>query len=129
MTDPTPPLLAPLAEVLARLRAEPPGDLVAAVRADQSRRWRGGAGVPVEAYLEALPGLAGRGEDVLVLVSGELLLRQEQGDAAALDDCRRRFPGRLGASRANSGDPAGSSITAAEQRRKPPRRQESTCAR
>src|SRR5690348_15715101 len=56
-----PPRLA-LAEVLAGCRGLPADELLTRLRADQSERWRAGAGVPAEEYLAACPELAGRAE-------------------------------------------------------------------
>jgi tetratricopeptide (TPR) repeat protein len=78
--------------VFARIRQLPPGDQVQAVRADQAARWRAGRGVPVETYLDGLPGLAGDQEDVQVLVCGEVMLRRERGEAGDPAEYQRRFP-------------------------------------
>jgi serine/threonine-protein kinase len=78
--------------VLARVRRLPPGEWVQAVRADQTARWRAGRGVPVEAYLDGLPGLADSPEDVQVLLCGEAMLRRERGETADLAEYQRRFP-------------------------------------
>jgi WD40 repeat protein len=92
--SPAPELARPpdLSTLRAGLAGLTPDDLVAALRADQSTRWRAGDPVPAEAYLAAFPELAGRDEDALVLVVGELLLRVERGEAPAADEYRRRFP-------------------------------------
>src|SRR5205807_231999 len=62
------------------------------VQRDQRRRWRAGQRVPVEAYLAQCPALAGRDEDVLDLIVGELLLRQERGEPVRADEYLWRFP-------------------------------------
>jgi predicted Ser/Thr protein kinase len=89
-----PPGEAPpgLDEVLARVRQLPPGEWVQAIRSDQAVRWRAGRGLPVEAYLDGLPGLADSPEDVQVLLCGEVMLRRERGEPADLAEYQRRFP-------------------------------------
>ena len=62
------------------------------LRYDQLRRWRDGDRVPAERYLATHPALAADPEGGLVLVYGEFLLRQELGEAPALDEYVRRFP-------------------------------------
>jgi hypothetical protein len=54
--------------------------------------WRAGKGLPAEAYLEAFPALAASGEDALVLIWGEALLRLERGETPRLEEYRTRFP-------------------------------------
>jgi serine/threonine protein kinase/tetratricopeptide (TPR) repeat protein len=66
--------------------------MLAALREDQCDRWRRGERVPVEAYLNAWPSLDQRGEDVLVLICGEWLLRLESGEQPALSVFQQRFP-------------------------------------
>lgn len=67
-------------------------DLVSALRADQSGRWRAGHGVPAEAYLAAFPEVAASPDDALVLIGGEVVLRFERGEEPALAEYADRFP-------------------------------------
>jgi WD40 repeat protein len=59
---------------------------------DQRARWERGERKAVEAYLEEHPELRDDPEAVVDLIYQEVLLRQERGEAARLDDYRRRFP-------------------------------------
>src|SRR4051794_36204424 len=61
------------------------------LRADQRRRWLGGFRVSVEEYLRHLPAPADP-DLVLDLISGEFLLRQEQGERPEPGEYVRRFP-------------------------------------
>jgi tetratricopeptide (TPR) repeat protein len=79
-----------------RLLAES-GDLrpqqVAAILAvDLRERWRAGERVAVEDYLRAYPAVQADVEAALELVYGEVLLRDERGEAPAPDEYLRRFP-------------------------------------
>jgi WD40 repeat protein len=68
-------------------------DRVAAIRRDHRERWLRGERVPVEAYLGgAEAGTAVDADSALVLVHGEYLLRQELGEAPALEEYLDRFP-------------------------------------
>jgi WD40 repeat protein/serine/threonine protein kinase len=77
---------------LARVPEVSPAELVEVVQADQQRRWRRGERVPVETYLRLCPALAADAEEVLDLVVGEWLMRQELGEAPALEEFLWRFP-------------------------------------
>ncbi len=92
--SPTPPPTLPtdLTDLLAAGRALPLAQLVEALRADQTRRWRSGARLPAETYLDAFPALAASPEDALVLVWGEALLRFETGQPPRFEEFRARFP-------------------------------------
>jgi tRNA A-37 threonylcarbamoyl transferase component Bud32 len=57
---------------------------------EQSHRWRRGERVPVEDYLARQPGL--HADAVLDLITNEVLLRQEAGEAPRLEEYERRFP-------------------------------------
>jgi WD40 repeat protein/serine/threonine protein kinase len=81
-----------LRDWLAQAQPLEAAELVEILQRDQQRRWRRGERVPVEAYLRLCPGLAERGEEVLDLVLGEFLLRQERGEFPKLDEYRWRFP-------------------------------------
>jgi hypothetical protein len=83
---------ADLGELIARCRTLPLLRLVEALRADQARRWRSGQRLRAEAYLEAFPALAASAEDALVLIWGEVLLRQERGELPQPAEYRERFP-------------------------------------
>src|SRR5262245_51046908 len=82
----------PFAELPARLAGLAPAALVEALRGDQVRRWLAGQRVRAEDYLAAFPALAGSLEDALVLIWGEVLLRQQQGETPAAEEYARRFP-------------------------------------
>jgi serine/threonine-protein kinase len=62
------------------------------VRRDQCERWRSGRRVSAETYFQLLPELRSDREEMLVLICGEMRLRQEEGDAVTLDEFERRFP-------------------------------------
>jgi hypothetical protein len=66
--------------------------LVAAVLADQRRRWQAGAGVDVERYLDLLPDLGRDETGLLDLIYNEFLLREERHEAPRPDDFLQRFP-------------------------------------
>src|SRR5262245_11443846 len=89
---PPTPAPRPFADLPPRLAGLPPAALVQALRADQVRRWRAGQRVRAEDYLAAFPALAGSPEDALVLIWGEVLLRQQQGEAPDAQEYGRRFP-------------------------------------
>ncbi len=57
---------------------------------EQSRRWRRGECVPVEDYLARQPAL--HADAVLDLITNEVLLRREAGQAPRLEEYRARFP-------------------------------------
>jgi YD repeat-containing protein len=59
---------------------------------DQSERWRRGERVPVEDLLAGRPRLWGDAEAVLDLITNEVLLRQQAGEAPLLEEYQRRFP-------------------------------------
>ena len=59
---------------------------------DQSRRWRQGARVLVETYLQREPALAEDSEAVLDLVYHEVQLRRRRGETPQLDEYIARFP-------------------------------------
>ena len=63
---------------------------------DMAARHRHGARIPVEAYLERLPGLAAETEVVLDLLAAEWTLRRQAGEAVALSEYLQRFPTREG---------------------------------
>jgi tetratricopeptide (TPR) repeat protein len=63
-----------------------------ALRADQFARWGRGERIGVEEYLAHHPELATDAEAVLDLVYGELLLREQAGEAPRLEEYLARFP-------------------------------------
>jgi predicted Ser/Thr protein kinase len=69
-----------------------PGQVVAALRDEQRRRWRAGKRVLAEAYLARHPAVRADAECALELVYQEVLLRAERGEAPQLEEYLRRFP-------------------------------------
>ncbi len=76
----------------SQLRGLPSELWVNLIREDQTERWRRGDQVLVESYLETRPELNQRQEDVLVMICGEMQLRDEMGMTPSLDEYQRRFP-------------------------------------
>jgi Protein kinase domain len=64
------------------------------LRVDQRERWLAGERVEVEAYLSAYSSVRADDEAVLDLVFGEILLRQELGEAPGSEEYLARFPER-----------------------------------
>ena len=58
-----------------------PAQVAAALRVDQRERWRIGDRVPAADYLRDCPALRGDPEAALEMIYGELLLREELGEA------------------------------------------------
>ncbi len=81
-----------LAEVLASAGPLSPLDLAAVLRVDQRQRWLIGQRIPAEQYLQAYPAVATDQEAALDLVSAELRLREELGEAVAHEAFFQRFP-------------------------------------
>jgi WD40 repeat protein/tRNA A-37 threonylcarbamoyl transferase component Bud32 len=77
---------------MARAAESSAADLAAAALADLSERWRRGGRVWAEAYLERLPALRSSSECVLDLIYGEILVREELGEAPEVAEYVRRFP-------------------------------------
>src|SRR5262249_59476908 len=69
-----------------------PGDLAAALRAEQRQRWRAGERVPAEDYLTRHPQLRAEPSLALDLIFNEYLLREQQGERATTEEFLRRFP-------------------------------------
>jgi serine/threonine protein kinase/Flp pilus assembly protein TadD len=65
---------------------------VAALCAEQRRRWQQGDRIPVEAYLERRPALRQRPEAVLDLIYNEVVVREEHADRPRLEEYLKRFP-------------------------------------
>src|SRR6478672_9615926 len=87
----------PLSELTTRLAALPRERLLPALRGDQERRWLGGRGVPAEDYLAAFPAVASSAEDAVILIMGEVALRQTAGETPAIGEYAARFPTLAGA--------------------------------
>jgi serine/threonine protein kinase len=67
-------------------------ELVERIRADQREQWLRGNRIQIEEYLTHHPDLAGREEDTLDLIYGEVLLREELGERVAAAEYLERFP-------------------------------------
>jgi hypothetical protein len=78
--------------VLAVAQSLSRAEVVALLRADQLKRWQRGERVPLEAYLEHLPGLRDSDEVLLDLVSGEVILREALGEPPSWEEYQERFP-------------------------------------
>jgi serine/threonine-protein kinase len=63
-----------------------------ALRLEQARRWRHGDRAPAEEYLARYPELSANPEYALEVVYGELLLREEEGEAPRVEEYLQRFP-------------------------------------
>jgi eukaryotic-like serine/threonine-protein kinase len=81
-----------ISDVMRELHRRPRELWLDLVRADQSDRWREGAGVTVEEYFSESPELASDTEEMLVLICGEIQLRRERGEQPNADEYRQRFP-------------------------------------
>jgi hypothetical protein len=81
-----------LREFLAGTGPLPALRLVAVLRIDQRERWQRGERVPAEVYLRDYPAVAADPEAARDLVYGEILLREERGEAPDPDEYPRRFP-------------------------------------
>jgi serine/threonine-protein kinase len=79
-------------EFLTRPEELSPADLVAVLRVDQDQRWRRGERIPAENYLQQFFSLDGEAEHALDLVYSEFLLREELGEAPAVQKYAERFP-------------------------------------
>jgi eukaryotic-like serine/threonine-protein kinase len=71
-----------------------PDGPVGALRAEQVQRWQSGDRAPVEALLQQAATVSD--EEALVLIYGEVLLREELGEAPRLEEYLERFPGYAG---------------------------------
>jgi hypothetical protein len=83
------PILSSLLAQAAHLSSS---SLVAPAVDDLRQRWRRGERVPIETYLQQLPGLRDNTDGVLDLIYSEILAREEAGDTAELAEYVRRFP-------------------------------------
>ncbi len=79
-------------DFLARAGPLAPAELAAVLLIDQRERWERGERPPAETYLNAYPCLREAPDAALDLVYGEFFLREERGEAPALDEYLRRFP-------------------------------------
>src|SRR5262249_36568970 len=77
---------------LAELGVHAPEELLDLLRIDQRQSWQNGERRPTERYVELCPDLRSHSDHLLELVSHEILLREERGEAPHLEDYRRRFP-------------------------------------
>jgi serine/threonine protein kinase/formylglycine-generating enzyme required for sulfatase activity len=68
------------------------GEIVAVCALDISRRWRAGAGFPVERYFERLNGVEWQANDRLALIVREFRCHCEQGVTPQIEDFVSRFP-------------------------------------
>jgi predicted ATPase len=84
--------LGDVREHLARHPEMPVEDVVELLCTDQMERWRKGEHVPAEAYLRLHPALQGDGAEALAVVYGEFVLREQLGEAPALEEFLGRFP-------------------------------------
>lgn len=84
---------AQVGTLLRRAGELDPEDQVLLFRIDQQERWLRGHPVIVEAYLRLNSGLANRPDALLDFIYGEVLLREEQGQAPTADEYLARFPG------------------------------------
>jgi WD40 repeat protein/serine/threonine protein kinase len=69
-----------------------PAQTVAVLLVDQGERWRSGERVPVEVYFRNHPALRDQAEQAVDLIYGEILLREELGEAPGLEEYQGRFP-------------------------------------
>lgn len=67
-------------------------DLLAEIRADQRAQWEAGRRVSVQALLARHPALEQDEDAAIDLIYGEILLREELGEAVDWDQYRREFP-------------------------------------
>src|SRR6516162_4557181 len=66
--------------------------LLAVLQVDQLQRWQAGERVPAEAYLERHPALRADQDAAVEFVFGEYVLREDLGEAPALEEYQQRFP-------------------------------------
>jgi eukaryotic-like serine/threonine-protein kinase len=79
-------------EFLAGAGPLSPVEVVAVLSVDQQQRWRCGERPKAESYLALHPAVHASGDGAVDLVYGEYLLREELGEAPAVDEYLRRFP-------------------------------------
>ena len=83
---------ADLDEFLRRAGEVHPDQLAALVRIDQTERCRRGQWVPIDDYFRRFPDLRSDSENALLLIYGEYLLRQQQGESPSVEEYAQRFP-------------------------------------
>ncbi|HEV2971299.1 MAG TPA: protein kinase [Pirellulales bacterium] len=83
---------ASLNAAISSVREFPRSVWMELLRRDQCERWRSGRRTPVEIYIDLLPELSADREDILILISGEVQLRREIGEACTLREYQTRFP-------------------------------------
>src|SRR2546421_11185435 len=66
--------------------------LVEEIRGEQRRCWLAGERVRAETFLQRYPALQSDPDRALEVVYGEVMLREEHGEAAHLDEYLQRFP-------------------------------------
>jgi WD40 repeat protein/Tfp pilus assembly protein PilF len=69
-----------------------PPELVAVLRVDQRARWEIGEPIPAETYFHEYPRLLDDPASALDLIYSELLLREQSGEPARLEEFAARFP-------------------------------------
>jgi serine/threonine-protein kinase len=79
-------------QFLAEVPDLSPAHVAAVLGVDQWERWQRGERIAAETYLERYPILQGDVEGAVELVYGEFLLREQLGEAPALDEFVHRFP-------------------------------------
>jgi serine/threonine protein kinase/tetratricopeptide (TPR) repeat protein len=77
---------------LVELGVREPEELLDLLRVDQRHSWHSGDRRPTERYVELCPELRSHSEHLLELVSHEIELQEERGEAPRLDDYQGRFP-------------------------------------
>src|SRR3954471_19525650 len=77
---------------LKELRLFPRALWLDLARSDQSLRWRRRSGIQAEVYFRQLPEVRSDAEEALVLISGEVKLRREAGEAPTIEEYQQRFP-------------------------------------
>lgn len=69
-----------------------PAQLVLALRTEQREQWLGGRRIPVESFLARHPHLQVDRDQVLDLIYGEFMLREQLGEEPVLEEYQQRFP-------------------------------------
>ena len=77
---------------LSQIGSLTPEQMIVILRVDQRQRWRQGAPVRAETYLEKYASLYQDRESVVDLVYSEYLLREAAGETSLLEDYLVRFP-------------------------------------
>jgi len=77
---------------LARFNRLSPHQVVAILRVDQQQRWRAGERPAAEEYLATHAALLDDAAEVIGLIHGEFLLREERGEGPTVEEYVGRFP-------------------------------------